>query len=217
MFLERKAGKIHKASLMQLLVLLLLINHINIWTEPSEDNKKNNLKFGFFYHGIVCHSLAKIIITAFGSPFNFFQRCTTKVLIFSWLLPLLIQIDAALFEENMINYSEDNKKTVPTKIDSMSPHKQTLLWNIYIEENYLTFSLKQFICSSINCADGVLTSIFPLYFSLSDSRWSFHLFNTMMKISGFNMNPVGHQHLTCKRLPQLSNDNFWKCSLWGTI
>ena len=58
------------------------------------------------------------------------------MLIFSWLLHLLLKIDAATFEVIVTNYCQNNhKETVSMTIDG-TPHKQTSLCDTYAEEKY---------------------------------------------------------------------------------
>ena len=62
---------------------------------------------------------------------------------FCWLLLLLVKIDAAIFEVNMTNHSQDITKKQFQQQLVVPPHKQTLLRNMYMKENYLTYFLKR--------------------------------------------------------------------------
>ena len=62
---------------------------------------------------------------------------------FCWLLFLLVKTDTAIFEVNMTNHSQDITKKQFQQQLVAPPHKQTLLRNTYMEENYLTYFLKR--------------------------------------------------------------------------
>ena len=61
-----------------------------------------------------------------------------QVLIFR-LLPLLLKIDAAVFEAKMTNNSQDITKNQFQRQLTVPLHKLTLLSNTYMEEKYFTF------------------------------------------------------------------------------
>lgn len=61
-----------------------------------------------------------------------------QVLIFR-LLPLLLKIDAAVFEANMTNNSQDITKNQFQRQLTVPLHKLTLLSDTYMEEKYSTF------------------------------------------------------------------------------
>ena len=55
---------------------------------------------------------------------------------FCWLLPLLVKIDVATLEVNIIDHFQDITKKKFHQKQTMPPHKQTLLGNTFIEEKY---------------------------------------------------------------------------------
>lgn len=65
------------------------------------------------------------------------------MLIFYWLPPLIVKIDAVAFEVNMTNYSQGTTEKHFQQQLTVPPHEQTLLRKTYMEEIYLTFLLRR--------------------------------------------------------------------------
>ena len=65
------------------------------------------------------------------------------MLIFYWLPPLIVKIDAVAFEVNMTNYSQGTTEKHFQQQLTVPPHEQTLLRKTYMEEVYLTFLLRR--------------------------------------------------------------------------
>lgn len=61
------------------------------------------------------------------------------MLLFCWLLTLLVKNDAAIFEVNMTNHSQDITKNQFKRQLKVQSRKQTLLCNKYLEEKYSAF------------------------------------------------------------------------------
>ena len=71
-----------------------------------------------------------------------FKGDNAQVLIFYWLPPLIVKIEAVTLEVNMTNYSQGTTEKHFQQQLSVPPHKQTLLHKMYKEEIYFTFLLK---------------------------------------------------------------------------
>ena len=56
---------------------------------------------------------------------------------------MLVKTDAAIFEVNMTNHSQDSTKKQFRRQLKESSHKQSLLWNRFIEKKYFTFFLRE--------------------------------------------------------------------------
>ena len=65
------------------------------------------------------------------------------MLIFYWLPPLIVKIDAVAFEVNMTNYSLGTTEKHFQQQLTVPPHEQTLLRKTYMEEIYFTFLLRR--------------------------------------------------------------------------
>lgn len=65
------------------------------------------------------------------------------MLIFYWLPPLIVKIDAVAFEVNTTNYSQGTTEKHFQQQLTVPPHEQTLSRKTYMEEIYLTFLLRR--------------------------------------------------------------------------
>ena len=65
------------------------------------------------------------------------------MLIFCWPFPLLEKTDFTTFKVNMTNHSQDILHMQFQRQMKVPSHKQTLLCNTYIEEQYFTFFLEE--------------------------------------------------------------------------
>ena len=65
-----------------------------------------------------------------------FHSCgNAQALIFCWLPPLLLKVDATTFEVNMTKYSQRIMKKQFLQQLKVRLHKQTLFCNTYIEKD----------------------------------------------------------------------------------
>ena len=91
----------------------------------------------------IFRGIVSIIMTKSISCSTTFKGSTAQVLIFYWLPPLIVKIDAVAFEVNMTNYSQGTTEKHFQQQLTVPPHEQTLSRKTYMEEIYLTFLLRR--------------------------------------------------------------------------